>query len=105
MGVPTKMPTGVIKGRSVPNPEIEGRRQMKNNKLRPVHTVGEIHEKEEQERKRVAPTETVLDPPQQNLMYDYRVHHGYPHAQWKVRIYLNFPLAQVYYLSLQRIYY
>ena len=105
MGASTKTPAGVIKGRPVPNPEIEGRRQMRNNKLRPMHTVGEIHEKEEQERKRVAPKETVLDPPQQNLMYDYRVHRGSPHTQWKVRIYLSFLSAQVYCLSLQRIYY
>jgi hypothetical protein len=86
-----KKPSGLVKGRPVENPEIERRRQqMRNSKLRPVHTVFEIHEKEEQDRKRVAPKETVFVPPQQNLMYDFRVHRGSPHAQWKVRICLNF---------------
>ncbi|KAG0628476.1 hypothetical protein M758_1G030000 [Ceratodon purpureus] len=78
-----KKPSGLVKGRPVENPEIERRRQMRNSKLRPVHTVLEIHEKEELDRKRVAPKETILVPPQQNIMYDYRVHRGSPHAQLK----------------------
>lgn len=87
MGAPVKSPTGVVKGRPLPNPEIEMRRQRnKGNKLRPVHTVQEIHEKEELQRIRVAPKATVLDPPQQNLMFDYRVHRGSPHVMNGVRI-------------------
>lgn len=104
MGAPSKTLTGVIKGRPVPNPEIEMRRQKKGNKLRPVHTVLEMHEKEELQRKRVAPKGTVLDPPQQNLMFDYRVHRGSPHVNSRVRIYLNFPLTQLKHISLLRIY-
>lgn len=88
MGAPSKTPTGVIKGRPVPNPEFEMRRQKKSSKLRPVHTVLEIHEKEEFERIRAAPKETLLDPPQQNLMYDYRVHRGSPHVHNRVSFYL-----------------
>jgi len=99
MEAPTKTSTGVIKGHPVSNPEIEMKRQNKGNKLRPVHTMLEIHEKEEFQRVRIAPKAIVMDPPQQNLMYDYRIHRGSPFVNSRVRISLNFPLEQIKYIA------
>ncbi|XP_024391824.1 flagellar radial spoke protein 3 [Physcomitrium patens] len=76
MGAPTKTASKILVGRPIQDSELEKSRQKRGNKLRPVLLVSEMHEKEEQQRTRVAPKEIIFDPPQQNLMFDYRVHRG-----------------------------
>lgn len=102
MGAPTKTASKILVGRPIQDSELEKSRQKRGNKLRPVLLVSEMHEKEEQQRTRVAPKEIIFDPPQQNLMFDYRVHRGSTRVPSMVRPCLKFPLTEVicYYLLL-----
>lgn len=75
----------VLKGRPIPT-KVESKN--KGSKLRPKYTetVMDMQENAEVQRIRTAPKATVLLPPMQNLMFDFRVHRGSPFAKRKVKI-------------------